>query len=203
MELDHKSTQVSIVEKGTGTEHMLLKLVDRVLKLPDENHEQSAVLAIGVDWESAYDKIDPSITVSRFLEMGLRPSLAPLLIDYFSDRKMTVRFNNESSSVHRLIGGTGQGTLIGQVAYSVANSSAASDVKPEDKYKYCDDLNFLELLLLRGKLSEYNFHDHVPSDIGCDQKFLDPSFLPSHKTLRNISEWTALNKIKLNPSKCN
>ena len=144
---------------------------------------------------------------------------------------MTVRYKNSNSEVYRLVGGTGQGTLLGQVAYIVVNSSVAnteqseasnknenktkessvtttteserSDVKPEDCYKYCYDLNFLELVNLSDKLKDYNISNHIPSDIGCEQKFLDLSLLKSQFVLNQISNWTSQNKMCLNPTKSN
>ena len=39
---------------------------------------------------------------------------------------MSVKFNSEESTIHKLIGGGPQGTQLGQVTYSVANSDAAN-----------------------------------------------------------------------------
>ena len=41
--------------KGTGMEHMLMKLVDRVRNLLDKNPNKSSVIAVAVDWVSAFD----------------------------------------------------------------------------------------------------------------------------------------------------
>ena len=64
----------------------------------------------------------------------------PLLIDYFSERKMTVHFNSARSSVIGLVGGFPEGSLIGQDAYIVASNDSAVMTEPEDRFKYIDDL---------------------------------------------------------------
>lgn len=58
-------------KKGIGTEHMLVALVDRVLKLLDSHHNKSAVILAGVDWENAFARGDPIKTVQKFISMDL------------------------------------------------------------------------------------------------------------------------------------
>ena len=61
---------------------MVVAMVDRILKLLDNNTTRSDVIKVGVDWDSAFERGDPTITVMKFLAVGLRPSLAPLVADY-------------------------------------------------------------------------------------------------------------------------
>ena len=104
---------------GTGTEHMLVCLVDRILKLLDQNTDMSAVIMACLDWAAAFDRQDPTIAIKKFLQLGVRPSLIPLLCSYLSDRTMKVKFNGEVSKLFSLIGGRPQGTLLGQTEYLV------------------------------------------------------------------------------------
>ena len=101
--------------KGVGTEHMIVCILDRVLKLLDQNPDKSAVLAACLDWAAAFDRQDPTIAVKKFIQLGVRPSLIPLLISYLTDRNMRVKFNGEESDLVALIGGGPQGTLLGSV----------------------------------------------------------------------------------------
>ena len=64
-------------QKGTSTEHLIVKLMDRILRLLDNNNTQSAVIASMLDWSSAFD---PSLAIEKFLKMGVRPSLVPVLV---------------------------------------------------------------------------------------------------------------------------
>ena len=71
----------------------------------------------------------------------------------------------------------------------------------EDRYKYFDDLNLLEFVILTDHLSEYNFKNHVPSDVGSDHLFLDPRKIAMQSHLNQISSWTDNNLMMLNESK--
>ena len=57
--------------------------------------------------------------IQKFIQLGVRPSLVPLLADYLTDRKMRVKFNGEFLS---LIGGGPQGTLLDQTEYLVQSN---------------------------------------------------------------------------------
>ena len=189
--------------KGTGTEHMIVCLLDRILKLLDQHPDRSAVIAASVDWMAAFDRQDPTIAIRKFIEMGVRPSLIPLLISYLSDRQMKVRFNGEESDFLSLIGGGPQGTLIGQLEYLVLSNDNADIVSPDDRYKYIDDLTLLQLVCLSGLLTEYNFTEHVASDIGIGQSYLPADSYQTQDHLNFISNWSEENLVKLNEAKCN
>lgn len=185
-------------QKATSTEHMLVKLMDRILKLIDQNPTRSAVVASMLDWASAFDRQDPTLAVKKFLSMGVRPELVPVLASYLTDRKMQVRFNNYFSSTHPLPGGGPQGTLIGLIEYLVQSNDNADCVDPEMRFKYVDDLTILELLLLSGLLTEYNFRQHVASDIGIDELYVPATSFKTQDNINQIQEWTTDNLMQLN-----
>ena len=116
---------------------------------------------------------------------------------------MRVKFNGEVSDFLALLGAGPQGTLIGQIEYLVQSNDNADIVSPEDRYKYIDDLSILQLVLLSGLVTEYNFVQHVASDVGIDDVFLPPSSYPTQDSLDWISNWTEENKMQLNEEKCN
>ena len=89
------------------------------------------------------------------------------------------------------------------LANLVQSNDNASSVPPDDRFKYIDDLSILQLLFLSGLLQNYNFQNHVASDIALDEKFVPPDTLETQKHIQNISEWTLKSKMKLNEDKCN
>ena len=80
-------------QPGIGTEHMLVCFVDRILHLLDTHPDKSEVIATCLVLSAAFDRQDPTIAVKKLIQLGVRPSLIPLLSSYLKDRKMKVKFN--------------------------------------------------------------------------------------------------------------
>ena len=119
---------------------------------------------------SAFDKTDPSITASKFIQAGIRPSLIPILISYMTNRKMIVRFQGVQADPKDLIGGGPQGTLLGGLQYIITSDDCSTKkVKKEDRFKFFDDLHIFEFITLALKLIDYDVRQHVPSDITVNQ----------------------------------
>ena len=186
--------------KGLGTEHMLVCMIDRIVQLLDST-DTAAVIAAMVDWAAAFDRQDPTLAIKKFIELGVRPALIPILISYLSDRKMTVKFNGATSERHILVGGGPQGTLLGLIEYLVQSNDSANCVDEEDRFKYVDDLNILDIISLAGIIVEYDYLHHMPSDIGTDQLYLPPQSCTTQENLDTISEWTRTNLMQINEDK--
>ena len=188
---------------GIGTEHMIVCFLDRILKLLDRHTDKSAVIATYLDWSAAFDRQDPTLAIKKFIQLGVRPSLIPLLISYLTDRKIQVKFNGEHSRILTLIGGGPQGTLLGGIEYLVQSNNNADVVPEEDRFKFIDDLSILELICLSGLLIEYQVKTHIPSDIATDQLYLPPESFQTQGHIDQISDWTQTNLMKLNTLKSN
>ena len=66
-------------QPGMGTEHMLVCLVNRILTLLDNNTDPTVVIAAMVDWASSFHRQDPTLGIQKFLKMGVRTSLIPVV----------------------------------------------------------------------------------------------------------------------------
>ena len=191
-------------EKGLSIQHYLLKMVNKILTILDTNNdrEKYAVVAQLVDWSKAFDRQDPKLGIQSFIRNGVRPTLIPLLISYFQERKMIVKWHGLTSTTRDLPGGGPQGCTFGLLEYK-SNSNNNADHVPQDmRFKFVDDLSTLEKLnLILAGLSSYNFRNHVASDIGIEQKYLPTGNFESQQYLKNIELWTDANKMKLNVKK--
>ena len=56
-----------------------------------------AVIAASVDVASACSQTDPTITITKFINMEVRSSLVNILIESLEDRQMSVSLNQEKS----------------------------------------------------------------------------------------------------------
>ena len=122
-------------QPGVGTEHMIVCLLNRILQLLDSHPHKSAVIMTCLDWAAAFDRQDPTLAVKKFIQLGVRPSLIPLIASYLTDREMAVKFNGEMSDFIALIGGGPQGTLLGQIEYLIQSNDNANIAVPADRYK--------------------------------------------------------------------
>ena len=102
-------------QKGLSINHYLVKLVDRVLCALDGSRkgETHTVIACFIDWSKAFDRQDPTLAVLSFQKNGVRP----LLISFFENRTMKVKWHNVMSSTKNLPGGGPQGTSLGIWSY--------------------------------------------------------------------------------------
>ena len=72
-------------------------------------------------------------------------------------------------------------------------------LNPDDIYKFVDDNNFLEIIILvQAGLTCYNLRNHVASDISVENKFLPVENFSTNKHLEKIDEWTTKNEMCIN-----
>ena len=191
-------------EKGLSIQHYLVKMVHRILTILDTNNdsEKYAVLTQLVDWSKAFDRQDPKLGIESFIRNGVRPTLIPLLVSYFQERKMIVKWHGLTSSTRDLPGGGPQGCTFGLLEYKSNSNNNVDHVPLHMRFKFVDDLSVLEKLsLILIGLSSYNFRNHVASDIGTHQKYLPNINIQSQNYLDQIQTWTETNKMKLNVDK--
>ena len=93
-------------QKGKSIQHYLIQMLHRILSVLDNNSKGDifAVVANMVDWNNAFPRQCPTLGVESFMKNGVRPSLIPVLINYFEDRKMSVKWHG-CRSVPRVIKG--------------------------------------------------------------------------------------------------
>jgi hypothetical protein len=117
-------------EKGIGTQHYLIKMIDRILTCLDTNNskEAYAVICQLIDWNQAFDRQCPLLGIKSFIENGVRKSVIPVLVNYFQDRKMKVKWHGVFSSVRNMPGGGPQGCHMGQLEYSSQSNDSGGCV---------------------------------------------------------------------------
>ena len=115
---------------------------------------------------------------------------------------MQVKWKNLLSTLRDLPGGGPQGCSLGLESYKSQSNNNTDFVPSADKFKWIDDLSILEIInLLTIGLANYNFKNHVASDVGIDQKFLSSKNIKSQNYMNLICKWTEDKKMKLNNKK--
>ena len=103
-------------QKKLSTEHYLVKMLDATMRAVD-NNDSKAVIALFIDWDSAYNRVDHKLGMEAFIKCGVRPALLPLIANYFQDRSMVVHWNNATSDSFSLPGSTAQGSSYGPLEF--------------------------------------------------------------------------------------
>ena len=80
-------------QKGISIQHYLVKMLHRILSVLDNNsrREKFAVVVNLIDWNDAFPRQCPKLGIESFIRNGVGRALIPLLINYFQDRKMSVK----------------------------------------------------------------------------------------------------------------
>ena len=94
-------------QKGLSIQHYLIKMVHRILEVLDNNSksETVAVVANLIDWNNAFPRQCPKLGIESFISNGVRPSLIPVLVNYFQDREMSVKWHGCHSAPVKINGG--------------------------------------------------------------------------------------------------
>ena len=148
-------------------------MLDTIHKQLDVNNQKEAYAGIVsmVDWSQAFDRQCPFLGIKSFIKNGVRRDPIPLLINFFQNRKMKIKWNGLISTIRNLPGGGPQGSTTGLLEYKSQTNNNCDFVPPDMRYKWVDDLSILEMInLLSTVLASYNFRQHVASDIGINQK---------------------------------
>ena len=164
--------------------------------------EFTAVIATMFDWQDAFPRQCPKLGIEAFLKCGVRPSLIPVLINYFQDRKMYVKWHNKISHEQHLNGGGPQGSIFGILEYLAQSNNNSDCVECSERFKFVDDLTILEKinLLLIG-MASHNSHEQVPNDIPSDNQIISAEHLKTQEHINSIQSWTENQKMILNESK--
>ena len=140
--------------------------------------------------------------VEAFIKLGVRKTLIPMLINFFQDRRMAVKWRGKLSTVRKLNGSGPQGSTIGLLEYLAQSNDNADCVEPDLRFKFIDDLSILEIVnLISIGMSSFNLKNQIPNDIPVHNGFISPDNLKSQGYINKISQWTEDHKMKLNDKK--
>ena len=108
---------------------------------------------------------------------------------------MKVKWHGFLSSERKLPAGGPQGSNFGILGY-LSQSNDNSDCVPEaDRYKYMDDLTFLETVYLANiGIASYNIRNHIASNVPTHNQIISSDKLNTQNYLNEIEKWTEKKK---------
>ena len=128
-----------------------------ILTVLDNNSRRDifAVIANLIDWNNAFPRQCPKLGIESFIKNGVRPSLIPVLMNYFQDRKMSVKWHGCRSVPRQINGGGPQGAYLGIIEYLSQSNNNADCVDVQDRFKFCP-CGCLKPLLMCWKMTALN-----------------------------------------------
>ena len=97
-----------------------------------------------------------TLGVKSFLKNVVRPALIPILISYFQDREMKIKWHGLVSNARKLPWGGVMGAALGNWEFLSQTNGNADCIPQDDRFKFVDDLSTLEIInlmaFLYGKL---------------------------------------------------
>ena len=191
-------------QKGMSIQHYLIKMLDRILTALDHHtkRETFAVIANLVDWKNAFPMQCPKLGIESFMRNGVRPALVPVLVNYFQDRFMSVKWHGCTSVPRHIKGGGPQGATLGILEYLSQSNNNADCVSSEDRFKFVDDLTILEIVnLVTIGISTFNLNHQVPNDLPKHNQIIPAENTKSQEWLNQINSWTVDQKMEINEKK--
>ena len=191
-------------QKGISIQHYLIDMIHRILTALDNNskREKFAVIASLIDWNNAFPRQCAKLGINSFIQNGVRPALIPVLINYFQDREMSVKWHGCRSASRKVKGGGPQGATIGLLEYLSQSNNCADIVSESERFRFLDDLSILEIInLLTVGLASFNIKHQVPNDINTHNQYIPTQNLKSQEWLNWISDWTDKQKMLINTKK--
>ena len=95
-------------EAGISINHLLINMFNGILLALDKNtvNEKMAVILTMVDYKRAFENQSHILGIQSFLRNGVRKSLIPVLINFYSERKIIVKWKNGHSIPKTVTGGS-------------------------------------------------------------------------------------------------
>ena len=130
-----------------------------------------------LDFAKAFDRIGHNILILKLLDLGVRSSLLPWIINFLSNRRHRVKLGGETSDWLPMNAGVPQGTKLGPILFLVMINDLDVKTHAMDIWKFVDDISTSEGIT---KDSNSKFQSCIDS----------------------INSWASCNLMKLNPKKC-
>jgi hypothetical protein len=161
--------------KGLSTTYCLLDMLHTWLSHLDSQNKHIRICFL--DFSKAFDRIGYNILIDKLIDLGVRRSLIPWIIDFLTNRRQRVKIGRSLSNWLLVTAGVPQGTKLGPILFLVMINDLKISSPDTKMWKFVDDSTVSEHLT--GNISSV-----------------------TQLTLNLIESWCSNNWMVLNPIKC-
>ena len=144
--------------KGTSTTYCLSDMIQTWLSFLDGHGRHLRIRFL--DFAKAFDRIGHNMVISKLLDLGVRRSLVPWIINFLSNRRHRVKLGDIISDWLPMKDGVPQGTKLGPILFLVMINNLNARSSGTDIWKYVDDVSTSEGL---AKNSNSNMQSNLDS----------------------------------------
>ena len=146
-------------------------------------------LSIFLDLSKAFDILDHSILLNKLNFYGISNTPLKWFQNYLWGRQQFVEFEGTCSDTTFINTGVPQGSILGPLLFLIYMNDIHMASEKFDMILYADDTNLI------SPLCSFN------SSFSCDKNDVNHMSEQINTELRNIQEWSNINKLSLNVSK--
>ena len=199
--------------KGLSTTHYLIKFLDYIHSILDQNQPKAAMAAL-IDLSKAFNRVDHNLIIEDLFLMKCPSFLLRFIFSYLSGRILIVNYHGAAASPKPLPGGAPAGCYLGglifvikfngalmrpKIARPIQNSDVFADF---GHWKYFDDVSVASSVNLKQDLQTETCQR--PKPLNFDEK--SELSLPKEKNrlndcLKMFEDFTIQQKLKINQEK--
>ena len=132
--------------KGSSTTYCLLDMIHSWRSHLDSSSNGKHIQVTFLDFSKAFDRIGHNFLIEKLLDLGVRRSLIPWIINFLCERRQQVKVGETFSNCPPVTAGVPQGTKLGPILFLIMVKDLRVNTPDIKMRKFVDDVSSSENL---------------------------------------------------------